>query len=424
MRSHTEHAEVVAALISRALDEVRSAAPETLPIGSAALSGRIVARDVAAAIALPPFDNSQMDGYAARAADFAGPGPFSFRVGVTAAAGDAPVDLEPGRVSPVMTGAPIPRGADSVIPIEAADPPVFSGLRRSGDPNPDGPVPSVSFTEAPQAGAYVRVRGSDHAVGAPLVTAGTRLRPTTIGLLASAGIVEVPVRRRPRVLLVSTGDEVTEPGEPLSPGRIYDANAPLLAAALREAGAEVTPRRVVDHADELRALIAELGPEHDVLVTSGGISAGAFEVVRDALERDATAPSITFTGIALQPGGPQGAGTVTVGGRDLATLCFPGNPVSSALSAELFLLPLLRAYAGLPEHGEQSTARLAHAVDSPEHKHQVRRGRFTADGTVELTPPSSHLLADLAAAELLAHIPVGVAHLPTGSPIEIQRFDV
>lgn len=435
MRTHTEHAAIVAALLAPALRAVALREPERLPIDDAALSGRIAACEIRAEIPLPPFDNSQMDGYAVRTADFAGGAPRTLVVGLAAAAGDAPIACAPGTACPVMTGAPIPVGADAVIPIEQAEPPRFGQLRRPSDPAPPDAqaAETVTFASAPQPGAFVREQGSDHAAGAPLLLAGARLRPASIGLLASAGVATVPVRRRVRILLVSTGDEVTAPGEPLAPGRIYDANAPLLAAALRDAGAEVTARRVADRPEALRACIAAAG-EHDLLVTSGGISAGAFEVVRDAFgagDRSGRAGSgvtvgsgVEFTAIAMQPGGPQGAGTVDIDGVRLPTLCFPGNPVSSALSAELFLLPLLREHAGLPARGARTTARLAHDTASPEHKHQVRRGRFLADGSVALSPPSSHLLADLANAELLAHIPIGVAHLAAGSPIEIQRFDV
>ncbi|MEV8337240.1 gephyrin-like molybdotransferase Glp [Leucobacter sp. NPDC077196] len=432
MRSHTEHAAIVAELVTPLLLQLADRDPEMLAIDDAGLDGRVVAHDILAAIPLPPFDNSQMDGYAVRTADFSGDGPFTFVVGPTAAAGVAPFSCSPGSACPVMTGAAIPFEADAVIPIEQADPPRFGLLQRMGAAATPGAAPAydaetVTFSHAPQPGAFVREQGSDHAGDAPLVLRGSRLRPSSIGLLASAGVAMVPVLPRPRVLLLSTGDEITAPGGRLAPGRIYDANAPLLAAALRAAGAEVTVHRVADQPGALLACIAAAG-EHDLLVTSGGISAGAFEVVRDAFGGDPHTEndpsSIAFTAIALQPGGPQGAGFVAVNGRRLATLCFPGNPVSSALSAELFLLPLLRAHAGIPEHGQRSTARLAHETDSPEHKHQVRRGRFLDDGSVELSPPSSHLLSDLATAELLAHIPVGVAYLAAGSPIEIQRFDV
>ncbi|MFC7764914.1 molybdopterin-binding protein [Leucobacter soli] len=232
-----------------------------------------------------------------------------------------------------MTGAAIPIGADAVIPIELADPPRFGELRRAGDPAPQG---SVRFVAAPAPAEFVRTAGSDLPAGAILLDAGVRLTPSRIGLLANAGVRSVPVRPKPRILLVSTGDEVSAPGEPLAPGRIYDANTPLLASALRGAGADVEVCRVSDSPDALRRLVVEEGSTADVLVTSGGISAGAYEVVREAL----AGLGAEFTGLALQPGGPQGCGGLALpGGGSLPALCFPGNPVSSALSAELFLLP-------------------------------------------------------------------------------------
>ena len=426
MRTHLEHAAAVSALLAPVFARLRATAPEEIAISDPALSGRVAARDVVSAIPLPPFENSQMDGYAVRVSDFAGTGPVVLPVGGATAAGDPPGAHAPGSAAPVMTGAALPRGADAVIPIELADPPRFGALRRGAAHGPAGvDLGSVSFAAAPRIGAFVRACGSDLAEGSPVVRAGARLRPSLIGLLASAGVASVAVLPRPRVLLVSTGDEVVEAGAPLTPGRIYDANAPLLTAALHDAGARVTSRRIADQPDALRALVRSAADDHDLLITSGGISAGAYEVVREALsDADGGADRVEFSSIALQPGGPQGLGIAQVDGARIATLCFPGNPVSSALSAELFLLPELRAYGGLPDAAPRSTVPLAHGVESPAGKHQVRRGRLDASGRAVLTPPSSHLLADLAGAEILAHIPVGVAALAAGAPIEIQRFDV
>lgn len=435
--THLAHAQRVRELLAPAFARLRAdtagGEPEWLAIDDPGLPGRVTARAVITETELPPFDNSQMDGYVVRTADFVDGPPYQFPVGRATAAGDAPTAHEPGTAAPIMTGAAMPAGADAVIPIEQADPPRFTSLRRAGEP--EVAPARVAFGHAPETGAFVRRAGSDHPARAPLLAAGARLRPSSIGLLASAGVARVAVRARPRILLVSTGDEVVAPGRPLTPGRIYDANAPLLSAALREAGAVVTAVHVADDPAAFLGLLAEAAPTHDLLVTSGGISQGAFEVVRETLTAGwpAAAPAVLqastveFGGIAMQPGGPQGVGTVTIAGAERATslpvLCFPGNPVSSAISAELFLLPLLRDHAGVPEPARETRV-LAHDTDSPAHKHQVRRGAVDEAGAVVLTPPSSHLLADLARAELLAHIPVGVDHLAAGSPIEIQRFHV
>lgn len=421
VRTHLDHAERVRAVLDPAFAALADET-ELIAIHDPALAGRVAAHTVVSPIPLPPFDNSQMDGYAVRVADFGEFGPGArgvteLRIGRTIAAGDAAVGHEAGTAAPIMTGAPIPAGADAVIPIEQADPARFTELRRADDPAPRG---TVRFRATPAPGAFVRPRGSDLAAGAPLIAAGTRLTPARIGLLANAGVTELAVHRRPRVLLLSTGDEVAAPGTPIDPGHVGDANTPMLTALMTGLGAEVSAHRAPDLPDAVERVLAAHGPAADLIVTSGGISAGAFEVVREVL----TAHGVEFGGIALQPGGPQGLGYWDPDGARVPVLCFPGNPVSSALSAELFLAPALRAAAGRPERLSVDTRELAHAVDSPAQKHQVRRGRFDAAGRVHLTGPSSHLLADLAAAELLAHIPLGVDHLPAGSPIEIWRLDV
>ncbi|MBC9954311.1 molybdopterin molybdotransferase MoeA [Leucobacter sp. cx-42] len=426
-RSLTEHAEIVRALLSPVLAARASAAPELLSVLDPALNGRVIAEQLTSTIPLPPFDNSQMDGYAVRTADFVGQAPFTLTIGQTTAAGDPPHTHVAGTAAPVMTGAPVPMGADAVIPIEAAVPPRFTELQRAGQPAATG---TVSFAEAPPANQFVRRAGSDLPLGEQLVAAGTRITPPVIGLLANAGVQVVAVRQRPRVLLVSTGDEVAAAAEvsatatgQLPAGAIFDANTPMLSALFREAGAEVVHQRVPDDAERLRDVVAANAAANDLLLTSGGISAGAYEVVRDAFADY----GVTFTGVAMQPGGPQGAGQLTLPTADgetatITAICFPGNPVSCALSAECFVLPALREYAGRPGRAATEVRQLAHDTVSPAHKHQLRRGRLLPDGRVRVTPPSSHLLADLAAAEVLVHIPVGVSALSTGDDVEIWRL--
>lgn len=427
MRTVTDHRRVVDALLAPALARRAASDPDLLPVSDPALLGRVLAEALVSRDPLPPFDNSQMDGYAVRAADLAGASPSSpiqLPIGRTTAAGDAPIAHRPGTASPVMTGAAIPLGADAVVPVERVDPARFTALSRSGDPDPTG---TVRFASAPPVGEFVRPTGSDLPAASPLLPAGARLTPARIGLLATAGFAAVAVRPRPRILLVTTGDEVVDPGAALEPGRIRDANTPMLAAALREAGAAVTAVRVPDRPEALRALISERADAHELLVTSGGISMGAFEVVRDALD----GAGVDFTGIAMQPGGPQGAGLLRPEPIDagcpasgIPALCFPGNPVSSWLSAEMFLLPALRAAAGRTASRPVEQRELAHPIVSPAAKHQVRRGRIDEHGRVHVTAPGSHLLADLAAAEILAHIPVGVDRLDAGDTIEVWRLDV
>lgn len=414
-----EHVREVRALLAPVVRRLAASAPEALGVDSPELLGRVTARPLHAETPLPPFDNSQMDGYAVRAADLSAASaerPVELRLARATAAGDPPRVHETGTASPIMTGAAMPHGADAVVPIELTVPPRFPKLSRAGDPAPEG---AVSFTASTVAGRLVRRAGEDVAAGTGIVPEGTRLTPARIGLIAFSGAATVPVRPRLRVLLCSTGDELSPREHELAPGRIHDANTPMLAAALRAAGASVRTLRSGDSAAQLRAALEAEAPESDLIVTSGGISAGAFEVVREALEP----AGVSFVTLAMQPGGPQGLGAPSFSGRTVPVVCFPGNPVSALISAEVFLLPTLRGLAGLPEDRPREERRLAHAIDSPAEKHQVRRGRIEADGRVSLSPPGSHLLGGLADADVLAHLPFGVAELPENALVDTWRID-
>lgn len=427
MRTVETHTDEVRRLLAPLVEGIRAAAPEILDTRAPELSHRVTARALHGAFSMPPFDNSQMDGYAVRAEELAGAddeNPVRLRLGLATAAGDPPGKHLPGTASPVMTGAAIPEGADAVVPVEATRPPRFPELERACDSPGDGAAreTSIDFIAPVLPGTFVRRCGEDLAEGDEIVPAGSRLVPARIGALAAAGIAEVPVRPRTRVLLCSTGDELTQPEPqgppaPLPPGRIHDANTPMLAAALRGAGASVRTIRCADHPEALRELLAVEAAGTDLLVTSGGISAGAFEVVREALGDFGA----EFTSVAMQPGGPQGLGALRLpdASAPLPALCFPGNPVSALLSAELFLLPTLRELAAFPSDRRIDTRTLAHDVHSPEHKLQLRRGRIASDGRVAVTAPGSHLLGDLAAAEVIVQLPVGLAFAPENTPVDV-----
>lgn len=409
-----EHRREVASVLAAGLTRIRSSA-EQLAVADPALHGRVTAGPVTARTPIPAFDNSQMDGYALLSSDLAGASgqePVTLPVGTATAAGDPPSTHVPGTASPVMTGAAMPQGADTVVPIEEAIPAVFPRLARTGL----APEGSVAFTAPSAAGRFVRRRGEDLPEGAEVVGAGTRLTAARIGAIAAAGISHVSVHRRARILLVTTGDEVLQGEEKASAGRIHDTSGPMLTAAVRALGAETEVLHAPDAPKRLLAALRSHAPSVDLVVTMGGISAGAFEVVREAL-----APlGAEFHGVALQPGGPQGYGLLALVSGDEPTpvLCFPGNPVSSMLSAELFLLPTLRELAGLP--GERATVPriLAHDVESPVAKHQLRRGTIDADGRVRVLHPGSHRVSELAGAELLVHLPVGVSTAEEGTTVE------
>lgn len=419
MRTPADHALEIAELLrplrTRLADPRNAVRP---PLSEA--RGRLLASDVTSPGFVPPFANSQMDGYAVRSDDVRAASastPLTLPVGATSAAGDPIRRHVAGTASPVMTGAPIPHGADSVIQIELADPPRFTGIGAGS--RDAAPGTTVSFSAPVAAGAFVRPAGADLVPGAVILPAGTRLGPVGLGSLAAAGVAEVLVRPRPRVLLLSTGDELRAPGEPLAPGQIHDANTTSLTAALQESGAVVSHASVSDAASAVLDEIAK-HPDVDLVLTAGGVSAGAFEVVRDALE----GAGVTFGSIAMQPGGPQGFGTLAVvGGGRVPVVAFPGNPVSALLSFEVFLRPLLRELSGLAPMREITHAPLAHAITSPRTKHQVRRGILRENGTVEVGAPGSHLLHDYARSTVLAHIPIGVDALPEGAEVEIWRID-
>ncbi|MHA7239163.1 molybdopterin molybdotransferase MoeA [Arthrobacter sp. TMS1-12-1] len=401
-RTVADHQVAVAGLL-RSSGYDRTAA-DVLPLRDAL--GRALVEDVPAPVSLPPFDNSQMDGYAVHAADLAG-APL-LTVAEPIPAGSVPPPLDPGSAAPIMTGAMLPAGAAAVVPIERARPARFhSAAERS-----DGTV-TVRLPDAVDAGQYVRRAGSDIAEGAIALPAGTLLGPAQLGLLAACGVGEVRVTPRFRVLLLSTGDEVAEPGTDLAPGRIYDANTTLLEAALHDAGAHVTSHRLLgdDPAVLREALAAITADSTDLVLSTGGISQGAYEVVKQALADS----RVEFSSVALQPGGPQAHGTIS----GVPFLGFPGNPVSAIVSFEMFLRPALHRLTGAPAPRPVLEAVLAEAVDSPPAKHQVRRGVYR-DGRVALVGgPGSHLLHALAAANCLVHLPEGVASLAAGDRVEV-----
>ncbi|HVV20284.1 MAG TPA: gephyrin-like molybdotransferase Glp, partial [Pseudonocardiaceae bacterium] len=289
--------------------------------------GLVLARDLTAAISLPPFDNSAMDGYAVRAADLAGAdrdAPVVLPVAQDIPAGRTDVvPLEPGTAHRIMTGAPVPPGADAVVQVELTD----AGTR------------TVALYAEVAPGTHLRLAGEDVAAGNVVLAADTPLGPVQLGLAAAVGSQSLPVYRRPRVLVLSTGSELVAPGEPLLPGQIYESNGIMLSAAVRAVGGEAELLRFVpDDVESFHAALADRLSGADLLITSGGVSAGAYEVVKDAL----TGQGVTFYKVAMQPGGPQGAGRY----RGVPVVTLPGNPVSAAISFEIFVRPALLAAGG------------------------------------------------------------------------------
>jgi molybdopterin molybdotransferase len=393
VRTVEEHQAVVAGLLGEL-------SVERVPLGAA--HGRVLAADLLAEVALPGFDNSAMDGYAARAADVERT-PVRLPVADDIPAGRTDVvPLAPGTVQRIMTGAPLPAGAEVIVPVELTD----------------GATDEVEIREAPPPGTHVRRAGEDVAAGAVVVPAGTALGAAQLGVAAAVGLVDVPVRRRPRAVILSTGSELVTPGERLLPGQIYESNSELLMAAVEEAGGEARRLRFVpdDVARFLAALRHELAGA-DLLITSGGVSAGAYEVVKDAFGQLGT---VEFAKVGMQPGGPQGAGTVE--GVPVVTL--PGNPVSAFVSFEVFVRPALRRALGHARPDRlRVAARLTGPLTSPPARRQFLRGFYDGGEVSQVGGPGSHLVAHLARANCLVVVPEEVTELPAGAEVDVLLIE-
>ena len=389
-----EHQARVAALIG------------TMPVRPRPLAdclGMVLAEDVATGIPLPPFDNSAMDGYAVHAADIVGATrdtPVTLPVAQDIPAGRTDVvPLEPGTAHRIMTGALLPPGADTVVQVELTD----AGTER------------VAVFAEVAAGTHLRLAGEDAVAGDVVLAGGTELGPFQLGLAAAIGTDTLPVYRCPRVLVLSTGSELVAAGTPLLPGQIYESNGTMIAAAVRSVGGEPDLLRFVpDDVDSFHKVLAGRLADADLVITSGGVSAGAYEVVKDAL----TDQGVEFYKVAMQPGGPQGAGRY----QGVPVVTFPGNPVSAAISFEIFVRPalLVATGRGLAQRARPRATLLAD-VRAPAGRRQYRRGWYTPDtGTVgPVGGPGSHLLASLSKANCLFVVPEETTELRAGDEVEV-----
>ncbi|MEU8782138.1 gephyrin-like molybdotransferase Glp [Streptomyces sp. NPDC048637] len=418
--------------VAEHLDDVLSRIAPLDPIELQLLDaqGCVLVEDITVPVALPPFDNSSMDGYAVRAADVADAtesAPVALTVigDVAAGSGELP-EIGPGQAARIMTGAPVPPGAEAVVPVEWTDGGTGQGpaaTMRAHSAAPQDAGGEVRVHRPAAAGAHVRARGSDVTEGESALRAGTVLGPSQIGLLAAIGRGTVRVRPRPRVVVVSTGSELVQPDEPLSPGQIYDSNSFQLTAAARAAGAiAYRVGAVADDAETLRSTLEDQLIRADILVTSGGVSVGAYDVVKETLtELSADEGTVEFRRLAMQPGKPQGFGLI--GPDRIPLLALPGNPVSSYVSFELFVRPAIRALMGLAEvHRPLTPARCTEAVaSSPKGKRQFLRGSYDAEaGTV--TPvggAGSHLIKAMAHANALIIVPEDTTEVPAGTDVDV-----
>lgn len=392
------------------LDAAVPLAAEDVPLADA--DGRFLATAMSAAIQLPPFTNSAMDGYAVRAVDT--PGTLVV-VGEAAAGRPYEGALAAGQAVTISTGAELPVGADAVVPVEEVDRAAMA---------PEGHAISVVAAAAHEQ--HIRHAGSDSERGAQILPAGVSLGPAQIGAAAAVGLGTVRCARRPRVAILTTGTELREPGEPLAPGQIYDANGPMLAAALARAGA-VTTRipAAADTAEAHReALVVAL--EHDVVISSGGVSVGPHDLVR-GIGAELGVREL-FWRVKMRPGKPvsfgvrdRSAGGFPAGARPAPTLVFglPGNPVSTLVSFELFVRPALLALQGAAEPRPAfQRGTLATAVRMNAERDDLIRVRRDEHGAlVPIHGQQSHQIAVTAQADGIARIPTGTGELPAGSEV-------
>ena len=412
------------------LSSVRPLEPIELQLLDA--QGCVLVEDITVPVSLPPFDNSSMDGYAVRVADVAGaseefPAVLEVVGDVAAGAGE-PVRVGPGQAARIMTGAPLPPGAEAVVPVEWTDGGLGEGPvtgMRAQSLAPEGAEGQVRVHRPAEARAHVRAKGSDVKAGDLALEAGTVLGPPQLALLAAVGRGTVRVRPRPRVVVLSTGSELVQPGEALANGQIYDSNSFALTAAARDAGAiAYRVGAVADDADTLRSAIEDQLVRADLMVTTGGVSVGAYDVVKEALsyagDEDEPGSGVEFRRLAMQPGKPQGFGSI--GPDHTPLLALPGNPVSSYVSFELFARPVIRTLMGLEDvHRPRTRATLTAdgPLRSPKGRRQFLRGSY-ADGTVRpVGGAGSHLVAALAQADALIVVPEDVESVEPGTEMEV-----
>ncbi len=389
--------------LARVLRLATALPAEDCPIGSG--FGRVLDEDLAARVAVPPFDNSAMDGFAVRAADTTGGARLRVVGDIPAGAGCAP-PVGSGEAARIMTGAPMPVGADAVVPVEDTD-------HGQGDV----PLPASVTVPTTRAGQHIRHAGEDVAVGAVALHRGQRWTPAAAGAAASVGYSTVRLRRRPAVAVLATGTELVPAGTPLGFGQIPDSNSVLLAGLVERFGGEVVcARSVSDDAADFRAALAEAA-DADVIVTTGGVSVGAFEVVRQVVEGP-----IEFVRVAMQPGKPQACGRVrTADGLDQALLALPGNPVSVFVSAWAFLRPLLDACQGATADLRTVRIRVAQGWRTPPGRSQFMPVVLTDDGVrpAHHLGSGSHLIASLHLAEALAVVPTQIERVEPGDILDV-----
>ena len=408
--------------LERILSYVSLLEPEEKPILEAL--GQVLAEDIVSGIDIPQLDNTAMDGYAVRAADTTGASEGSAAtlrvVGELAAGYVFDGEVAPGTAVRIMTGAPMPRGADAVVPFEETDEPsgrAFGSFAKSRD--------VVGVLKAADPGANIRRAGEDLRAGQTIMTRGHVLHPPQIGVLASLGRATVHVHRRPVVAILSTGDEVRDPGQSLAPGQIYDSNAYSISAMVLAAGG--IPKRLGIAKDTVEALTAKLheGLDADMLVTSAGVSRGDYDIVKDVLAKEG---EVDFWTVRMRPGKPLAFGAFPSGGRRVPHIGLPGNPVSSMVSFELFGRPAIYKMLGRDDWARPTVRAIAEEAIPNSDARRVfaraivtqRDGRYYASLT---GPQGSGILTSMAVANALAIVPEDIANIAPGDEVDAMLLD-
>lgn len=381
---------------------------ESSPIGSG--HGRGLAEDLVARFAVPPFDNSAMDGFAVRAVDLAAGAVLRVVGDVPAGAASVP-GVGPGETARIMTGAPLPPGADTVLPVELTDQPTGSV-----------PLPTTVRVQQPvAAGSHIRRRGENTHPGDVVLRSGQRWSAACAAAAASVGYARVPLVRRPKVAVISTGSELVAPGADLGFGQIPDSNSVLLAGLVRQFGAEATWASSVDDRLESFEWALREAAGVDLIVTSGGVSVGAFEVVRRS-----TQGQVRFEQVAMQPGKPQAFGRVRLPGGEVPLVGLPGNPVSVFVSAWAIVRPALARLGGWRASWPSLRAVVGRGWRSPEGRQQFVPVQLSwaDDGTAHALPThrlgaGSHLVASLHLTDGLAVVPAQAREVAEGEVVTV-----
>ncbi len=398
--------------LARILSHFEPIGTETLPL--AACVRRVLASDIVTQNDFPSFDNAAMDGFAAIASDLVDVTPVSPRtlnvVGdIPAGASPDNVTLVPGQAARIMTGAPLPSGADAVIPVEETD----FHERAPGTPAP----PTVTVYKPIKAGDYIRAKGSDIQIGQAVLHTGHKLRPQDMGLLAMLGVADVPVYCRPRVALLSSGDELIPVDEPLKPGKIRDSNTYTLAALIEEIGAEVIRLGIAaDRRESVEALLANaVAQKVNLILSSAGVSVGAFDFIKDVIEAQG---DLAFWRVNMRPGKPLAFGRF----NKIPFIGLPGNPVSAFVGFEVFVRPALERLSGREMVSRPRVrVRLAEKVSS-DGRESYLRAILREEGGILCAHLAGHQgsgnLLSIVQANALLIIPAGVKSLAAGMEVD------